>query len=668
MHQSIGAPLDTQQRRNPGTVLKKNCMNNLLQTIYQKGITHPLSTITSYDYDTQDNLASVTDPRTQTTQYAYDDFGRKNQTTSPDTGTTKYEYDEAGNLAKRVDANGTTVNYSYDALNRLTAITFPNHSEQDIAFTYDSTSVTYGNGRLTGRADPSGSYAFHYHPDGNFKKEVKTVGTPEYATEYTYNLNNVITSIIYPTGRTLTYILDETDKTRISEVRTTINGSAKTLASSISYLPYGGITGLTYGNAFSLNQGSDNQYRASSIVVGSILNRTYDEYDANGNVQKITDHVETYWNRALDQAEVYTYGETGTNLLTSIFGQVPVAYTYDDNGNTTSANNRTFVYDLCNQLFQVWDGSNKIAEYTYNGAGQRIKKVTQTETRIFHYDLWGHITAETDQYGTMIAEYVYIGDQLLAMITKPAETEVVSYFHNDHLGTPQILTNDSQNIVWKTAYTPFGGAAISIQTVENPFRLPGQYYDQETGLHYNYFRYYDPTTGRYITPDPIGLEGGINLFVYALNNPHKYADPDGMQVGPIIVDPPGIVPGGIRGVTDIIDGLKRLDPSIQEGGKGIRNIDDTICDAAKKAEKASKIKKSLDKAIQREHTPKTHPEEFGPVRGSPAKKNKETGEFWVEDKSRHSGDHYEVYRNQKDWEKGIRDRDVYKDGRQKRKF
>jgi RHS repeat-associated protein len=132
----------------------------------------------------------------------------------------------------------------------------------------------------------------------------------------------------------------------------------------------------------------------------------------------------------------------------------------------------------------------------------------------------------------MIAEYVYIGDQLLAMITKPSETEIVSYFHNDHLGTPLILTNDNQIIVWKAAYTPFGGADISVQTVENPFRLPGQYYDSETGLHYNYFRYYDPTTGRYVTPDPIGLEEGINLFVYVQNNPVNWLDPLGFAACP----------------------------------------------------------------------------------------------------------------------------------------
>ena len=176
-------------------------------------------------------------------------------------------------------------------------------------------------------------------------------------------------------------------------------------------------------------------------------------------------------------------------------------------------------------MIRVLDGTNQVAEYTYNGAGQRIKKVTQTEARIFHYDLAGHLIAETIQSGQMLAEYVYLGDQLLAMI-KPGELPY--YFHNDHLGTPQILTNDSQTIAWKAVYNPFGEAVASIQKVENPFRFPGQYYDQETGLHYNYFRYYYPVTGRYITPDPIGLEGGINLFVYVAGNPVKYLDPTGL--------------------------------------------------------------------------------------------------------------------------------------------
>ena len=72
------------------------------------------------------------------------------------------------------------------------------------------------------------------------------------------------------------------------------------------------------------------------------------------------------------------------------------------------------------------------------------------------------------------------------------------YFHNDHLGTPQVLTDNTQAVVWKGEYDPFGKVTETVNTVEQNLRFPGQYYDQETGLHYNYFRTYDPSTGRYV--------------------------------------------------------------------------------------------------------------------------------------------------------------------------
>ncbi len=202
----------------------------------------------------------------------------------------------------------------------------------------------------------------------------------------------------------------------------------------------------------------------------------------------------------------------------------PSNFGYDANGRNTTENTWTYVYDLSNQLIRVLQGGNQVGEYTFNGAGQRIKKVTQAETRIFHYDFWGRIIAETNQVGQMLAEYVYVGERLLAMI-KPGE--LAYYFHNDHLGTPQVLTDAAQTAAWKAAYTPFGETVVSIATVENPFRFPGQYYDAETGLHYNYFRYYNPPIGRYLTPDPIGLEGGTNLFTYVGNNPINFLDPSG---------------------------------------------------------------------------------------------------------------------------------------------
>lgn len=512
------------------TTASKDPKNNTTTYTYDplsriKQMTQPLSTITLYGYDTQDNQASVTDPNGNNTQYWSDDFGRKNQANSPDTGITDYLYDEAGNLLQRYDAKETTVNYAYDALNRLTAIQFPLDPNQNVTFTYDSTSVTYGIGRLTGRTDPSGSYTFYYDANGNLTKEEKTIDGVLYTTQHTYNNNNILTSITYPSGRVITYTPDQIG--RISQVSTTLNGNPKTLASAITYLPYGGITGLTYGNGLTLTQGYDNQYRISSIVIGSILNLAFG-YDPNGNITSILDVVNPPGGEVLETPGTYTY-QTGTNKLTHIEGTSPIDFGYDANANITSETGWTYQYDLSNQLIRVLQDTTQVAEYTYNGAGQRIKKVTQTETRIFHYDLRGHLIAETNQSGQMLAEYIYLGDQFLAMI-KPGEA--VYYFHNDHLGTPQVLTDDSQAVAWKAVYTPFGGAVASIQTIDNPFRFPGQYYDSETGLHYNYFRYYNPQTGRYITPDPIGLEGGINLFVYVQNNPVNWLDPLGFAACP----------------------------------------------------------------------------------------------------------------------------------------
>ncbi len=490
-----------------------------------KGISQPLNIITLYGYDTQDNLAYVTDPNRNTTRYWYDDFGRRNQVTSPDTGTTEYFYDEAGNLIQKVDANETIVNYGYDALNRLTAVQFTSDSNQNITFTYDSSSVKNGIGRLTGRIDPSGSYTFHYDRHGNLTREEKTINNILYTTDYTYNKNNIMTSIRYPTGRTIAYRLDGIG--RISQVNTRLGNSLKTLASGIEYLPFGGIEALTYGNGLSLSQGYDNQYRIFSIVIGSIFNLTYD-YDPNGNITSVLGADNAPESQPLEFPGTYFY-QPGTNKLTHITGAPSIGYGYDSNGNITAENTWTYVYDLSNQLIKVLLGDTQIAEYTFNGAGQRVKKITPAGTKIFHYDILGRIIAETNQSGQMLVEYVYLRDQLLAMIQP---REFVYYFHNDHLGTPQLLTNRNQTIAWKAAYTPFGEAVASTAAVENPFRFPGHYYDSETGLHYNYFRYYNPPIGRYITPDPIGLKGGINLFAYVAGNPLRLIDRLGLVTWP----------------------------------------------------------------------------------------------------------------------------------------
>ncbi len=119
-----------------------------------------------------------------------------------------------------------------------------------------------------------------------------------------------------------------------------------------------------------------------------------------------------------------------------------------------------------------------------------------------------------------------------------ASVEVV---HPDHLGTPQKITNQAQATVWEATYTPFGKATITTSTITNNLRFPGQYYDQETNLHYNLNRYYDPQLGRYITSDRIGLAGGMNSYGYALQNPIRYVDPDGRIPIPVFTGAAGAI-------------------------------------------------------------------------------------------------------------------------------
>ncbi|MCP3889396.1 MAG: hypothetical protein GY702_11070 [Desulfobulbaceae bacterium] len=105
------------------------------------------------------------------------------------------------------------------------------------------------------------------------------------------------------------------------------------------------------------------------------------------------------------------------------------------------------------------------------------------------------------------------------------------FYHNDHLGTPQKLTAVNGAVVWSALYTAFGEAqVIPASSVENCLRFAGQYYDDESGLHYNYFRFYDPMIGRYLKADPIGLDGGINLYAYVQCNPLSWGDPWGLKI------------------------------------------------------------------------------------------------------------------------------------------
>jgi len=121
-------------------------------------------------------------------------------------------------------------------------------------------------------------------------------------------------------------------------------------------------------------------------------------------------------------------------------------------------------------------------------------------------------------------------DEQVSLSEPGGRTEsAIRYHHVDHLGTPQALTDESGRATWLGDYLPFGAVDEAVAEDEQQVRFPGQYEDEGTLAYYNYQRYYDPSTGRYLTSDPIGLAGGINTYAYANANPVRYTDPTGFD-------------------------------------------------------------------------------------------------------------------------------------------
>jgi RHS repeat-associated protein len=159
-------------------------------------------------------------------------------------------------------------------------------------------------------------------------------------------------------------------------------------------------------------------------------------------------------------------------------------------------------------------------------------------TRYFAYDEAGHLIGEYDEAGDPIQETVWLGDIPVATL-KPNVGGGVSvfYIHTDNLNTPRRITRPSDNaILWRWDSAPFGATAANDDpdgdTITFAFnlRFPGQYFDAETGLHYNYFRDYDPVTGRYLQSDPLGLVAGINTYAYVGGNPLSFTDSTGQYI------------------------------------------------------------------------------------------------------------------------------------------
>jgi RHS repeat-associated protein len=191
-------------------------------------------------------------------------------------------------------------------------------------------------------------------------------------------------------------------------------------------------------------------------------------------------------------------------------------------------------------------GAASVTTYIYNALGRRVKKSggAITTAVYFAYDEAGHLVGEYNISGstiTAVQETVWLGDTPVATLRSGTGAAGVFYVHTDQLNTPRKVTNTSNQLRWTWDPNPFGDGPASTLN-ENPaslgsfkynLRFPGQSFDLESNLSYNYFRDYDPTIGSYVESDPIGLSGGLATYSYALADPSLTFDEYGLAPGEI---------------------------------------------------------------------------------------------------------------------------------------
>ncbi|WP_197493213.1 RHS repeat domain-containing protein [Woeseia oceani] len=511
---------------------------------------------TDFTYDKADNLLTVKNSLYDTTTYVYDDLGNQLSESSPDRGLTTYDHDAAGNVVSAVDARGKVTTYQYDALNRLTTATFDNLST--ISYVYDQNAN--GIGRLSGVTDATGSVSWLYDPFGAVTQKQQVISGVTFTTSHDYDAAGLLQSTTLPSGKVLSYGYTGHQVTSIS-------ANGQVVLSGVTYDPFGPPTGWTWNDLTVSTRDFDLRgLQTSHTLASDTRTLLYDavgqvtdiddsrhdmafDYDVLGRLTNFTStpipggavlpasQVYSYDKNAnrlsLNEAGVIsnqTYASTSNRLL-SRSGPAPRTYSYDAAGNIIGDGVHTYSYDDRGRLTGVDMG---LATYQHNGLGQRVRKDTGSVT-LFVYDDAGQLIGEYDAFGNPLQETVWFEGAPVALLTGSD----VYYVHTDHLGTPRAIT-DAGTVIWRWESEPFGTAPADEDPdgdlVNFTFngRFPGQYFDAETGLHYNYFRTYDPSTGRYLESDPIGLGGGLNTYGYVNQNPLRYTDPTGEAI-PVVV-------------------------------------------------------------------------------------------------------------------------------------
>jgi RHS repeat-associated protein len=480
-------------------------------------VTDPLGATVTLTYDSKGNLSTVTDQRGNKTTFIYDDLSRMIRRIDPLGHDTITGYDAAGNATEKVDRMGRRTVIDYDSLNRPKHIVYP---DAVVNYTYDPA------GRLTHIDDTQGGIIDRGYDEAN---RLNSETTPAGTVSYTYNIANQRISMRVDNRAPISYGYDAAGR-----LQNIVQGGE---TFTYTYDALSRVSNLQRPNGVNTAYSFDPAGKLHRISHTNALNQSIEDFtqffNADGEVESIN---------SLASAQKLATAKTGAaaNAANRIaqFGQA--TFSFNDEGETTSRANlqgvTNFEWDARGRLIKTTLTSGQVVTYIYDATGRRLSRAAGTTVTSFIYDGLEVALDKTNDGGSV--EYL----NGLGVDNKLRQSSSASgnlYFLQDHLGSTSALTGTDGSVVERSQYEAFGNSIGSSLT---RYGFTGRERDNETGLLYYRARYYDPSSQRFISEDPLRFSGGdYNFYGYVGNNPISRTDPSGTFVWiPAIV-------GGIGG-------------------------------------------------------------------------------------------------------------------------
>lgn len=538
------------------TILEYSGLGEVSKRIYPDG------TAVTYQYDAEERLIGVTNERGETYILERNPRGRVIQEADYWNNIRTYSYDALGNLIRTIDPLGRKISFKYDLLGRLVGKIFGENEVE--LYSYDS------NGNVIKTQNEHITVERIFDAEDNIVEEHQ--GSFTIKNKYDLNGNRIKRSSSH--GNQISFEYD-----KLNNVKSiTINGSEpikierdsrglikdeKINAQVHRKYEYNADGLLIHQRLFSQDKviaERDYEYDPVGSLtsrIGANKGKTYFTYDPRGRIRRYVNPQGII--------KLFLYDPAG-DLLKPMSNQMRkpgerlvtydgTDYKFDAAGNLVERSHENdtiaFEWDENNRLIAANHKNRSESFMVYDCQGRRISKKTNDKETYFAWD--GNNILSDSTGGDTVREFIFYPDSFkpLAVIN---EKRNIFYFHNDNIGLPHKVFDELGNLLWSAQFGPFGNVEkILIAKFNNPIRLQGQYYDEELDLCYNRYRYYDPRIGSFISWDPLGIDGGVNLYRYA-PNVWSWFDPLGLMCGKIheVFDNPSAAIGDVNGVAELV--------------------------------------------------------------------------------------------------------------------